>query len=395
MTTDSTSGRSAETLFLALKEMRRARTRFALLSAAVGLLVFLILFQQSLLDGLVTQFIGAIRAQDAQVLVLSRDAKGDLEGSRVSLDDLATVGAVDGVSDFGRLNVGGYTISTDTSRADADPKLRLLDASVWGYDLGGLGGPKTLVDGVRPTQPNEILAPTDFEDKGLRLGSTVRIEPGDIELTIVGRTKDLVYGVRPALFMSWETVARAAAARNPDAAEIAPTAFVLQPGPGVSPKTLVERVNAAVPNVQALTRGDAADNAPVVASVSTTFSTIINLLRFVVLLTCGLFFLILTAQKTSTLTVLRAMGAKSSTLVEALLIQVVMVVVAGSVLACMLQALVSIPLKSVGVTLDFASALATTGVVLVLALVGTALGAIRRIVKIDPVAATGLQGASS
>jgi len=382
-------------MFLALSEMRRARTRFALLSAAVGLLVFLILFQQSLLDGLVTKFIGAIRTQDAQVLVLSRDAKGDLEGSRLTLAQLPDVAAVGGVADYGRLVVGSYTISTRTSQVDPDPKLRLIDASVWGYDLGSIGGPKSLVDGVRPSQPNEILAPTGFEDQGLTLGATVRIEPGDIELKIVGRAKDLVYGVRPALFMAWDTVTQAAAARNPDAGEISPTAFVFKPVPGTSAGALVDQINGAFPEVQALTRVDAADNAPVVASVSTTFSTIINLLRFVVLLTCGLFFLILTAQKTSTLTVLRAMGAKSSTLVTALLIQVVFVVLAGAVLASILQLLVSIPLKKVGVSLDPVSALTTTAVVLVLALIGTALGAIRRIVKIDPAAATGLQGASS
>ena len=39
-------------MFLALKEMRRAKVRFGLLIVAIGLLVFLILFQQSLQSGL-------------------------------------------------------------------------------------------------------------------------------------------------------------------------------------------------------------------------------------------------------------------------------------------------------------------------------------------------------
>ena len=50
-------------MFLALKEMRRAKVRFGLLAGAVGLLVFLILFQQALLTGLINQFIGAIKHQ--------------------------------------------------------------------------------------------------------------------------------------------------------------------------------------------------------------------------------------------------------------------------------------------------------------------------------------------
>ena len=58
-------------MFLALKEMSRAKTRFGLLVAAIALLVFLILFQQSLQNGLITGFVGAIRNQNAPVLVLS------------------------------------------------------------------------------------------------------------------------------------------------------------------------------------------------------------------------------------------------------------------------------------------------------------------------------------
>ena len=68
-------------MFLALSEMRRAKARFGLLIAAIGLLVFLILFQQSLQNGLITGFIGAIRNQSAPVLVYSVDGQRVLQGS--------------------------------------------------------------------------------------------------------------------------------------------------------------------------------------------------------------------------------------------------------------------------------------------------------------------------
>ena len=58
-------------MFLALNEMRRARTRFGLLIGAVALLVFLILFQQTLQNGLITSFVGALRNQSAPALVYS------------------------------------------------------------------------------------------------------------------------------------------------------------------------------------------------------------------------------------------------------------------------------------------------------------------------------------
>ena len=63
-------------MFLAFKEMRRAQARFGLLVAAVALLVFLILFQQTLQNGLLTSFVGAIEHQSAPVLVFRPTVAG-------------------------------------------------------------------------------------------------------------------------------------------------------------------------------------------------------------------------------------------------------------------------------------------------------------------------------
>ena len=73
-------------MFLALKEMARAKVRFGLLIAAIGMLVFLILFQQSLQNGLLTSFVGAIRNQTAPVLVYTVDGQRVIQGSIVTPD---------------------------------------------------------------------------------------------------------------------------------------------------------------------------------------------------------------------------------------------------------------------------------------------------------------------
>ena len=84
-------------MFLALKEMRRAKGRFGLLIAAIGMLVFLILFQQSLQNGLLTSFVGAIRNQSAPVLVYSVDGQRVIQGSIITPDLEQTVRDADGV----------------------------------------------------------------------------------------------------------------------------------------------------------------------------------------------------------------------------------------------------------------------------------------------------------
>src|SRR3546814_7627348 len=66
---------------LALREIRRAKARFGLLIAAVGLLMFLILTQQALQSGLITAFVGGLEKQSAPVLVYSVDGQRTLQGS--------------------------------------------------------------------------------------------------------------------------------------------------------------------------------------------------------------------------------------------------------------------------------------------------------------------------
>jgi putative ABC transport system permease protein len=101
----------------------------------------------------------------------------------------------------------------------------------------------------------------------------------------------------------------------------------------------------------------------------------------------GLFFLIVTFQKASALTLLRAIGAPARTLVVSLLVQVVAVMAIGSVIAFGLYAGALQGVSNLGVKVEVLPAVLTSAVVLVLALV-TSLVAVRRVLRIDPLSAT-------
>ncbi len=85
-------------LRLAFREMTRRAGRFAVLAGAVTVLVFFLLFQQGLLSGLVTEFVGAIRNQDADVLVYSDQARQNLQASVVPPAFVQDAAAVEGVA---------------------------------------------------------------------------------------------------------------------------------------------------------------------------------------------------------------------------------------------------------------------------------------------------------
>ncbi len=369
-------------VFLALSEMRRSKVRFGLLSAAVGLLVFLILFQQALLSGLINQFIGAIRNQSAEVLVFNTQARKNLEGSVILPDQLAAVAAVDGVADAQPWGEGTFTV-----RAGGDDQ----DAVVIGYTLGGPGAPTSLVEGRLPATTGEAVASSRNAADGFDIGDTVEVlgaqGAAPMAFTVVGLADEINYSVAPVLFTDFAGYEAAKRSVNPDAVAILASVVAVAVDDGADPASVAAAITAAVDGTEALTRQEAVDGSPGVSSVRQSFSVILLLFYLVVPLVTGLFFLIVTFQKAGALTLLRAIGAPAGPLIRSLLAQVVIVVASGSVLATVLYWAAASAPNALDISVEPRPIISTALVVLVLALL-TSLAAVRRVLRIDPIAAT-------
>lgn len=367
-------------MFLALREIRRAKVRFGLLIAAVGLLVFLILIQQALQNGLLTAFVGAIERQSAPVLVYSVDGQKTLQGSVVTPDLQATIEGVEGVGSSGRL---GQRTFTGTIGDGGE-----VDVAVIGYDDPKLGAPDALASGRLPSGEGEVVgSSTDFS-----VGDRVRLLDADgkqaAALRVVGTADDAQIQVTPTLFARWADYEGAVRAANPDARGVLPNAIALAPASGTTPEQLVARVNAASDEADALTRQQAADQAPGVDEVRRSFQVIFLLYALVVPLVTGLFFLIITLQKAGALTLLRAIGARGSTLVRSLLIQVLIVVGGGLLVGVAMYAPLSqAQVGSLALRFDPAAVAFWSILLLVLGLL-SALASARRVLRIDPIEAT-------
>lgn len=370
-------------MFLALREMRRAKGRFGLLVAAVALLVFLILTQQAIQDGLITSFVGAIRQQSAPVLVYGTDGQRTLQGSVIPPPLEAQIRGVDGVAASGRIGQGTFTVRVagrDTTE----------DAAIIGAEDPSLGGVRTVSAGRQPQAAGEAVGSAqDFV-----VGDRVRVVPIGApgvegpELRVVGLVEDGQLQVTATLFTSWETYEGAARAANPDAEVVLPNVIGLRPVDGVSLDVLVDRVNATSDDADALTREAAAASTPGVAQVRQSFQVIFLLYGLVIPLVTGLFFLIVVFQKSRSLTLLRAVGVGAGALVRSLLAQVVLVVEAGLLVGTALYVPLSqTEVGSISLRFD-ATAVAVWSVLLLGLGLLSALVAARRVLGIDPIEAT-------
>jgi putative ABC transport system permease protein len=368
-------------VLLALREISRAKARFGLLTGAIGLLVFLILFQQGLLGGLVTDFIGAVENQRSPVLVFNEQARRNVEGSFLTAEQAESVADVDGVAESGLIGEGTYTV-----RANGE----LQDAVLFGYELGGLGEPLTLTDGRLPAGPGEGVASAADADKGFAIGDTVEIVGEDgPAVMIVGVGDDLRWSVAPTIFVDYTPYEAAQRAVNPAAAVALPSLVAAAPDDGITAAELTDRIEAAVPGTEALTRQEAVDGNPGVQGVNQSFNIILSLAFLVVALVVGFFFLILTVQKAKSLTLLRAVGAPSGYLVRNLMVQIIVILAAGIAVGLGLVVLVGsvAPTGDVAVDLEPAAVLTTVVGLIVISLLG-GLVSIRRVLRIDPLRAT-------
>ena len=158
---------------IATTEMKRSKTRFGLLTAAVALLIFLVLLLTTLSNALVSSLVGALESLRTDGLVYSDTARDNIVASRLAPATVAQVAAVPGVASA----AGIGTFTTRTALAGVD-----TDIQVVGFNPQGPGTPDALSSGRLPTMAQE----TAVDGGGLALGDRVALTPGGSELTVAG-----------------------------------------------------------------------------------------------------------------------------------------------------------------------------------------------------------------
>jgi len=356
--------------------MRRARLRFGLLAGALGLLAFLVLFQQTLLTSLLGYFTGALENQSAEVLVYGEEARTSVEASVVLPPTVEAVAEVEGVGASAPLGENTFTAEVGGS---------LEDVVVFGYELGGPGAPTTLVEGRLPERDGEGVASDLDVALGLGIGDVLRLgAEGEVPIEIVGLAEDLRFSVEPTVFTSFATFAAGRQAVNPDAPLVPASLVAVEPADGVDAAALAERINAEVDGVEALTRDEAVAQAPGVAETRQSFNIVFLLAYVVVAIVTGFFFLILTIQKQGAFTLLRAIGAGAGVLAGAVMVQALVVTVVGIALGAGTTALVAVLVDDDFAQVPDPGLVVSTGTIIVVLAAIAALPSLRRVRRLEP-----------
>lgn len=363
---------------LATVEIRRLKLRYVLLTGAVALLVFLLLFLNSLSSSLISAITGALESQDTDIVVYSDTSRNNVEASSLPVDTAGQIAGIDGVVSAAPWTESAFTITNPDPGAGGEER---TNVTAVGFVPGEAGEP---AESTTTPGPGEALVDSANESD-YPIGSSVTFDPAGISVEIVGSADNAGFLAQPTFLMDFDQYRELQAATFPDApGELPVNVIAVRVDADASSAAVIERIEIETAGAVALTREDAVAAIPGVGEISASFLLIIAATGIIVVVVTGFFFVIFTVQKRAAYGALRAIGAGVWRLGRATLFQIGLVVLMASLLATGLLALALSGLSSgLPVSVDPVLVLTVTSAVLFGGLLA-GLVSIRRIAAIDP-----------
>ncbi|MHB1138393.1 MAG: ABC transporter permease, partial [Microthrixaceae bacterium] len=329
----------------------------------------------------------AVLAQPGELIVYSSSSEDSFPRSRIDADVAERVGQVDGIGEQ-----GGLGMVQLGARAPGRGERDLLDVVVIGSELGL---PSTGGDGPDAPGPGEGVADATLRAEGLDVGDTIEVGPARTPVRIVGFLDDeLEYSGQGTVWTDLDTWRGAINENRPSAGvgDDVVQALVIDPGPSdVELDQLARDIDDATQGATStLTLDEAANAIGGVEQQRSTFNQIIGVTVLIAVVVVALFFVLLTVERTAMYGVLKAIGARTRTLIAGVVLQAVVVTLIacaiGAALGLALDAVV--PVGSIPFTLGVGRIVSSVVLLLVAACLGSAFS-LRRVLKIDPAEAIG------
>ncbi|MGW0365787.1 ABC transporter permease [Streptomyces sp. NPDC002990] len=361
-------------MFVAWRDLRFARGRFALMGSVVVLITLLVGLLSGLTAGLARENISAITGLPASHLAFAPpagDRKVSFTDSQVPESAWRAWRSQPGVKSAQPLGI------RTTNAASGE---RTAAVSVFGVETGdGAGrlGPR----GAGLTQGRVVLTEKAAEELGgLTIGAKVRI--GALDLAVASVSGDAAYSHTPVVWMDlgdWQRIGH----------------------PGTSPDTLATVVALSGDGLD-LTAGDQAAGTSTLTldealgaigsyqAENGSLQLMRGFLFAISALVIGAFFTVWTIQRSADVAVLKALGASTAYLLRDALGQAVVMLAIGTGLGTALAAGAGALISGADVpfVLDAATVLVPAAIMILLGALGAALS-IRRITSVDPLTALG------
>ncbi|WP_423493453.1 ABC transporter permease [Lacticaseibacillus paracasei] len=350
-------------MFLAYKEITHNKARYLLVVVTFVLISYLVFFLTGLATGLARNNRTAIDALPGNYVLMSKYANKNLLSSTVTKQQ------VDQADTHPASLLGQVSVVAENTKTN-----QKVNSNIFGVNLSGKLKPP-VTSGRMPEDSNEVLADDSVLHYGLHQGDHITLNGSDQKYHIVGLTHDRLFYTVPVFYTTLTTFRQLKYGQSRVqnvSVLISPHAFKKVPA-----------------KMEQVTRATLINNIPGYTAETSTFALMIGAMTGIMLLIIGIFMYILTIQKISMYGVMRAQGIRTRAIIAALFWQILMLAVVGVAVGAGLLMLTELILPK---TMPFYAnsilffSIATA--LIIMSLIG-GLFSLRRILRIDPLAAIG------
>ena len=362
-------------MFLAWKEIKYSKTRFALIIGVMVLVSYLVYFLTGLSYGLAQANRTAVDKWEADGIVLTDESNTNIGMSMMTISEAEKVEAKE-TALLGQVP----NVVRRNGETGEDSK---INVSFFGINRDEFLMP-TIIEGKKFTNKDEVVADITLKEKdGIELGDKLELAGTDKEVEVVGFTEGAQFSVAPVLYTTIGGYQEIRFGATDDSKDGRVSAVIVR-----NDHTL-EEVTEKSKELVVYPISDYINKIPGYKAQVLTFGLMIGFLVVIAAIVIGIFIYVLTLQKASMFGVMKAQGISSTYISRSVLAQTFLLSVIGVGIGLTLTVLTSLLLPSVvPYSTNILFLVVITSLLIVFAVLG-ALFSVRAVVKIDPLEAIG------
>jgi putative ABC transport system permease protein len=353
-------------MFLATKELKYSKTKFALIISVIVLISYLVYFLTSLAYGLASSYTNAVEKWNADEIIMTVDSNDSMMMSFMDQIDFDGI-----ITNDSKAKLGLFPAVINNPLAE-----NILDSRMDVYFFGVENGSFILPSDNLSLSGNKVIVDEELIKEGYGIGDFFGVSGSTEKYEIIGFSTKSTYQTAPVIYMELKTwqAHRYGKTNTPD----------LYSGVIVKGET-----NVLDESLLSYTTKDYISTLPGYTAQVLTFSTMIIFLIIIVAFVLGIFIYVLTIQKTSMFGVMKAQGISNAYIAGSVIMQTFILVIIGIVLGLTLTVITGIFLGDViPFAINYLFYIIIAGAFFLFALFG-AMFSVRAVLKIDPLRAIG------
>lgn len=370
-------------MFLAMKELMHSKTRFLMIIIIFVLIAWLVFILSGLGNGLSTLAASTFKTMKADYVIFEEGSQSSMSKSLLSDQLMAEVELLPNVIAAAPMGSTMATVLKEQSTKNEEK----LDIAIIGINPGSFLEP-AVVEGesLSSENPTGVVVNSTMKDEGYNIGDTFQLDGTTESLTIIGFVENQTYNHVASVFTpmaEWRKITFAAPGSDKGVA--GPVNAIMLQGKDINSNVM----NNMLTSTDTVTKTAAVQGMPGYKEENGTILMMLAFLLAISAFVLGVFFYVITMQKTNQFGIMKAIGASNRFLSKSIVSQVFVLSLTSIIVGVLLTyGTAAIMPKGMPFKLETSLVVTYSFILLIIAMLSSMIS-VRKITKIDPLKALG------